>query len=206
MRFVAPVSLLILATCALGACDNTSTAGAPLERGTNESGPLPRLTKVPDFSLTSQSGQPFGSKELRGKPYVAAFMFTRCPSICPKLMGRMKEVDKAVKKAGKELQLVSISVDPDNDTPDVLTKYAAKHSANVSNWTLLTGDYKIIAKTSEEGFKVGLSGTIDETKEHLGITHGSHLVLVDEEGTIRGYYRSSEESTPSDLVRALEQL
>lgn len=179
------------------------TLSSPSSR---EDAPLPVLHPVPEFSLTNEDGKPFGSKNLQGKAYLAAFMFTRCPSICPDLTKRMKEVDQAVKKANQKLELVSISVDPENDTPEVLRAYAKKHGADVDNWSFLTGDFATIARTSEDGFKIALAGKVEEGKPHLGITHGSHLILVDGRGKIRGYFRSSENETPSAIVRALQQL
>jgi protein SCO1/2 len=164
------------------------------------------LHSVPDFSFTNEEAKSFSSSHLRGKPYLAAFMFTRCPSVCPELTRRMKEVDQAVKQAHKTLQLISISVDPENDTPQVLKSYAKKHGADVDNWAFLTGDYATIAKTSEDGFKIALAGKIEEGKPHLGITHGSHLILVDGAGKIRGYFRSSEDETASEIVQALSRL
>src|SRR5690606_11761517 len=115
-------------------------------------------------------------------------------------------IDAAVKKSGHHLQILSISVDPENDQPEVLRAYAKKFGANVPNWNFLTGDYQMILKTAEQGFKIGLSGKADESKPHLGITHGSHLVLVDGEGQIRGYFRSSEASVPGEIVAALARL
>jgi protein SCO1 len=197
------VSLLL---SAVACTDNEGSAGRPLNRSAKETGTLPELSRVPEFSFRNQNDQPWGSRELAGKPYLAAFMFTRCPSICPALTARMKEIDAAVKKSGQSLQLISISVDPENDSPPVLKAYANKHGAAEHNWAFLTGDYQAIAKTSEEGFKVGLSGTVDESKPHLGITHGSHLILVDGKGTIRGYFRSSDDETVTAVVDALGRL
>ncbi len=185
---------------------NQGEGGHALPRGNRPSGKLPHLNSVPAFSLTNQRALNFGSAELKGTPYLVAFVFTRCPSVCPSVMKRMKEVDEAMKKASKKLNLVSISVDPENDTPEVLTAYAKKYGADVPNWTLLTGSHRTILHTAEEGFKVGLAGSIDEKKEHLGITHGSHFVLVDSQGSIRGYYRSSEKGTVSALVHAMDNL
>ena len=194
--------LLSLAACT----EKEGSAGEQLNRSAPSSGKLPELSRVPEFSFKNQDDKLWGSNELSGKPYLAAFMFTRCPSICPHLTARMKEIDTAAKKSGKTLRLLSISVDPENDSPSVLKAYAKKHGADASNWTFLTGDYKAIARTSEEGFKVGLSGTIDEAKPHLGITHGSHLILVDGKGTIRGYFRSSDDETVTAVIDALKRL
>lgn len=207
-RRIAVLAAMCLLCAVALACDRRDdSAGHQLPSPRSRSdGPLPVLHAVPEFSFTNEDGRVFGSKELAGKPYLAAFMFTRCPSICPELTKRMKAVDAAVKKANKELRLVSISVDPENDTPEVLRAYAQKHGAHVENWTFLTGDYEKIARTSEEGFKIALSGKLEEGKPHLGITHGSHLILVDRRGKIRGYFRSSEGETVTDVVRALDRL
>lgn len=205
------ISALVM-SCTLTAllgCDRQEggEAGHPLERsGPSESATLPKLGLVPAFTLTNQDGKPVGTETLKGKAYVAAFMFTRCPSICPELTRKMKGALELVSKKGLQLEFLSISVDPENDTPEVLKAYAKKHGADRPNWNFLTGDYKTILKTSEEGFKVGLSGSIDESKPHLGITHGSHLVLVDGQGQIRGYFRSSEDSVAEDLASALGKL
>ncbi len=202
--FVASIGL---SSGAFGCNENEQSAGRPIEGPSGrDDGSLPVLHAVPEFSFRDQGGKSFGSNQLSGRPYLAAFMFTRCPSICPRLTKRMKEIDAAVKKADKNLQLVSFSVDPEHDTPEVLAAYAKKHGANLDNWAFLTGDYKTIAKTSEEGFKIGFSGTIDEGKPHLGITHGSHLILVDGDGKIRGYFRSSDDETVTEVVRALDRL
>jgi protein SCO1/2 len=204
-RFLGPLLFL----CFTAGCDRSESgeAGGPIAgKSDSDTGPLPSLHQVPPFTLTNQTGRPWGSQELAGKPYLAAFMFTRCPSICPELTARMREVDLAMKRANKELRLVSISVDPETDTPDVLSAYAKKHKAAVDNWYFLTGDSKVIAQTSEEGFKVALAGKVEEGKPHLGITHGSHLVLVDAQGTIRGYFRSSEDETVAKLVAAMDRL
>lgn len=190
------------------ACDRkTDDAGYPIApKLADKGGALPVLSHVPPFSFTNEDGKPFGSKELAGKPYLVAFIFTRCPSICPELTRQMKTVDQAVKKSKKVLQLVSISVDPENDTAEVLSAYAKKHGADTENWAFLTGDHHQIAKTSEDGFKMAFSGQVDETKPHLGITHGSHLILVDGAGRIRGYFRSTEDKSVEDIIEALDHL
>jgi protein SCO1/2 len=208
LRSLGPRVLLSCLLVQSTACEEKpDDAGHPIAQGTRDgSGPLPVLSLVPPFSFTNEDGKPLGSKELAGKPYLVAFMFTRCPSICPELTRRMKTVDEAAKKSKKTLQLVSISVDPENDKPEVLNAYAKKQGADVENWAFLTGDHREIAKTSEEGFKMAFSGQIDETKPHLGITHGSHLILVDQVGQIRGYFRSTEDESVQAILDALSRL
>jgi len=153
-----------------------------------------------EFSLTDQNGKRFGSTELSGKVWIAAFFFTRCPTVCPKITARMKSLQQAAKQKGLPLWLVSFSVDPENDTPSVLSDYAAKNELDTASWALLTGDYEAIKKTSLEGFKVALEGKADAAAPDFGILHGSHLILVDAQGRIRGYYRTSDDGEMKKLL------
>ncbi len=154
---------------------------------------LPKLGGVGSFSLTDQAGRVVTAESLRGKVWAAAFMFTRCPTVCPRITRRMRELQQAAKKDGIQLELVSFSVDPEHDTPEVLRAYAAQHGADLASWRFLTGDLEVVRKTSEHGFKLALDGKAKAGLEHFGLFHGSHLVLVDRAGQIRGYYRSSED-------------
>lgn len=145
------------------------------------------------FALTDQTGAEFGSAQLAGKTWIAAFFFTRCPTICPKITRRMKDLQFTAKSKRIDVRFVSISVDPENDTPPVLSDYAKKNELDTTTWTLLTGDYETVKKTTLEGFKVALEGKADAAAPEMGIMHGSHLVLVDKAGQIRGYYRTSDD-------------
>jgi protein SCO1 len=166
----------------------------------------PRLSTLSDFSLTSQSGARFGSAELRGKPWVAAFFFTRCPTVCPVITRRMRALQLEAQRKKLDLRFVSISVDPENDTPEVLRRYAESSQADTSSWTFLTGDYELIRRTAEQGFKLALEGRADAAAPDLGILHGSHLVLVDAALQIRGYYRSSDDAEMAHLLADAERL
>lgn len=182
-------------------------AGCERERVSTEQTQRPiELSQVPEFSLLDQAGKTFGSADLAGKVYLATFMFTRCPSVCPRVTTRMKEVDAAVQQAGLSLEFVSISVDPEYDTPVALAAYAKKHEVEPSRFHFLTGDYQQIAKTAEDGFKIGVSGQAEEGKPHFGISHGSHLVLVNRQGQIVGYFPSSEPESVARIVDAIRPL
>lgn len=161
---------------------------------------LPALGSVGTFSLTDQAGRPVNAESMRGQVWAAAFFFTRCPTVCPRITRRMRDLQVAAVKDGVKLQLVSFSVDPDNDTPEVLTAYAKQYHANLSTWRFLTGDLEVVRKTSEQGFKLALDGKATVGAEHFGLFHGSHLVLVDGAGQIRGYYRTSEDSQMAQLL------
>jgi protein SCO1 len=162
---------------------------------------LPTLGDVGRFSLTDQAGRPVSESTLRGHVWAAAFFFTRCPTVCPRITRRMRDLQKAAAKEELKLQLVSFSVDPENDTPEVLTAYAKQYGADLSTWRFLTGDLEVVRRTSEQGFKLALDGKATPGAEHLGLFHGSHLVLVDGAGQIRGYYRTSEDAQMAQLLK-----
>lgn len=168
--------------------------------------PLPKLGAIGAFSLTDQDARPFGQKELQGRPHLVSFMFTRCPSVCPRVLAKKKEILQAATAAGKDLALVSISIDGENDTPAVLKKYAEDNHLDLEHWTLVTGDASQVAEHAERSFKIAVSGQPDEKQPHYGLTHGSHLVLVDRQGEIRGYYASNDAETTARLVADLARL
>jgi protein SCO1 len=169
--------------------------------GCRRAAELPPLGSVGSFSLTDQAGRPVSEGTLRGQVWAAAFFFTRCPTVCPRITRRMRDLQQAAAKDSVKLQLVSFSVDPDNDTPDVLSAYAKQYGADLATWRFLTGDLEIVRKTSEQGFKLALDGKAKAGAEHFGLFHGSHLVLVDAAGQIRGYYRTSEDAQMAQLLK-----
>ena len=152
---------------------------------------LDTLGTLPAFELTDQTGKTFGLNELRGKVWIADFVFTRCPGICPLLTERMRKIQTRAGELGTDVQLVSISVDPAFDTPTVLTGYMAKHKADASNWHFLTGGIDAIQTVVTDGFKEVLER--DHTKgpdDFMSIVHGGHFVVVDRAGHIRDYVDS----------------
>lgn len=157
----------------------------------------PILGGLPAFTLTDQRGQPFGSRELTGKIWVADFIFTSCQAVCPMLSERMAEVGKRARHLGPDFHLVSISVDPERDTPDRLAAYGARYGANPISWSFLTGPEQAIQATVVEGFKVGAgkerSAGADGGPGFWEIFHGEQLVLVDRQLRIRGYFKPTSE-------------
>ena len=154
-----------------------------------EPDPPPVLGTIPAFSLIDQAGEPFGSADLDGRVYVASFFFTSCPSICPPLMHALSTLQDRYRDEGiDEIRLVSISVDPETDTPERLTEYAARFRADPERWTLLTGEIDEIRRVAVEGFKTALGDRIDAEGGFFDIAHSGKLVLVDGRGRVRGYY------------------
>jgi protein SCO1/2 len=168
--------------------------------------PLPMLGTVGPFWLKDQDGRTFSEASLDGKVWIAAFMFTRCPTVCPEMVRRMRGIQEQAKAAGVPLSLVSFSVDPENDTPEVLRAFASERGLDTSNWRFLTGDSTVIRDTAERGFKIGVEGTPKAGAEHYGITHGTHLVLLDGHRNIRGYYQSSDGDRVEALLRDAARL
>ena len=145
--------------------------------------PLPAYGAVPDFQLVNQDGQSFGSQQLSGKIWIADFIFTTCPGPCPIISTRMSELQKPLGKS--DVHLVSFTVDPEKDTPEVLRVYADKLRKEPLRWDFLTGPIATIASLSRDGFKLGLS---DGESPETGPIHSTRFVLVDRHGAIRGYY------------------
>lgn len=149
-----------------------------------------RFGVLPDFELVDERGRPFGSKQLKGHVYVANFVFTACPAVCPRLMERMAQVQHRSRNAANAVHLVTISVDPENDTPEKMAAYGRRFRASPYRWSLLTGDYKVIEETTVKGFKLAMGKDADNMFE---IFHSERFVLVDYAGNIRGYYEANDE-------------
>jgi cytochrome oxidase Cu insertion factor (SCO1/SenC/PrrC family) len=150
---------------------------------------------VPSFQLTNQNGQAFGSLQLTGKIWIADFIYTTCPGPCPMISGRMSELQKPLEKT--DVHLVSFSVDPEKDTPNVLRGYAEKFQAEKGRWDFLTGPRSAIYKLSHDGFKLAVSDGSDAQ----GIpVHSTRIALVDRHGRIRGYYDATEAEAITKLL------
>ena len=140
--------------------------------------------------LTDQSGQPFDSASLRGKVWIGSFFFTNCPAICWRLnqtLAAMQQTNPA-----SEARYISITCDPENDTPAALAKYADHFKADPARWTFLTGDMKLIRRIGNEMFQVAVENE----------THSDRAFLVDRSGQVRGRFRLTE----PDQVEMLKKL
>jgi len=168
---------------------------------------LPVLFKVPEFNFTNQYGQEFGSKDLKGRIYLANFLFTTCPTTCPALVNQLKTVQKRVRGLGQKVAIVSFTVDPKNDTPEVLKKYAKKTKANPFVWSWLTGDRAELKELLVHGYKVPMGDgmTIDKKVDRSDVSiwdiaHSNKIVLVDVAGQIRGYYGTDFEGVNKLMI------
>ncbi len=155
--------------------------------------PLSVLGDVPQFQLTSQDGQPFHSKALEGRVWVADFIYTTCTGPCPMMSSQMRRLQT---QTDPEVKLISFTVDPAHDTPPVLSEYAKKFKYDPSRWWFLTGEAEKLSSLGRDTFHLN---SVDGS-----MTHSTRFVLVDRKGHIRGYYSTSEDGFLSRLVRDIK--
>jgi protein SCO1/2 len=166
--------------------------------------PLPVHGRVPELALTDQLGRPFTGDDLRGKVSVVDFIFTSCPTICPLLSSELSEIADRYEEDG-DVQLVSISVDPEHDTPEVLRAYGASYGADPERWRFVTGDAREISRVVVQGFHQALGEPVPRDDGRYDIAHSSRYVLIDREGQLRGYYRNDAEGR-ARLVEDVDRL
>lgn len=160
---------------------------------------LERLGETPDWTLTASTGERVSSADLRGTPYIVDFIFTRCKVACPLMTAHMREIQEML--AGSDMlgnvKLVSVSVDPEHDRPDVLAEFKAGYGAHPRHWLFLTGDSREkVWRLVEDGYLLGVAE--DPDNEAMPIDHSTRFGLVDANGVIRGYYDSDD---PEDRRR-----
>lgn len=165
---------------------------------------LPTLGQVQEFRLTSHTGQPFGLMELRGAVWVANFIFTRCQGPCPVMTGKMAALERSLAN-GDAVKFVSVSIDPQHDTPEVLAAYVQERGVASPRWCFLTGDSRKVHDLMREGFKLPL-GALRKDQDEIVIPHSQKFVLVDHRGGIRGYYDSDQVDDLRDLRADIEAL
>ncbi|MBH31229.1 MAG: photosynthetic protein synthase I [Candidatus Marinimicrobia bacterium] len=158
---------------------------------------LPVLGELTEFQLTDQDGEQFGRENLLGKVWVADFIFTTCAGPCPVMSRQFTELQSRFGNAS-DFRLLSISVNPDYDTPEVLKEYGDRYGADHDRWRFLTGNKDRIHELAVEGFKVG---SVEDP-----IFHSTRFILLDSEARIRGYYISSELEEMQQLWRDVELL
>ena len=132
------------------------------------------------FELTERSGELVSSEDLLGSPYIVSFFFSTCPSICVQQNQKIKELQEQF--SGEGVRFVAISVDPEKDTPEQLTEYAARFNADPQQWLFLTGDLTYIRRVGAEVYKQPVNKQF----------HTERLLLVDPEGEIEGFYNWPE--------------
>lgn len=156
---------------------------------------LPVFGKVPEFSLTERNGEKVQLENLKGKVWIADFIFSTCHEACPQMTIRMNALQTSLRDNSR-VRLVSFTVDPGHDTPQVLSEYAKQSRAH-QNWLFLTGDDSQVRQLVTRGFFL----PVEPEKDGQTVLHSEKFVLVDQQGRIRGYY-DSEASDSQDQVLA----
>jgi protein SCO1/2 len=171
--------------------------------------PLPIISTVPTFELTDQNAAPYGTKELRGKPWIASFVYSTCPGPCPLVVQRLGDIKRRLSDDPR-MMIVSITVDPEGDTPEVLKIYGKTHAIDPSRWRLLTGPYNQVLNLVQKGFYLPIAeneGADPKLIAEQGpITHSTKLVLIDAELQIRGYYDSDDANDLKQLTADTKRL
>ncbi len=176
-----------------GSASSTAAPAAANPIGSAAKGTLPVLYDAPTFTLVDQDDKAFGTENLRGRPWIADFIFTRCTGPCPRMTAAMRQLQKDL--ADPRITLVSLSVDPAFDQPPVLREYAKKFGADEASWRFLTGGKTLIYQIAR-----GLKVTAVEATEDAPIIHSARFILIDGDGQVRGYYVASEADAMERLI------
>lgn len=160
---------------------------------------------VPQFSFTERSGKEIRRADLRGKVWIVDFIYTSCTDTCPLQSAEMARIQNDLKNR-TDLKLVSISVDPERDTPEVLRNYSERFKADPERWLFLTGNREEIYNLVQKGFRLSAVPAEGGNEANGVILHSSRFVLVDGDGHIRGYYNSEEPEALMRLRRDVKKL
>jgi cytochrome oxidase Cu insertion factor (SCO1/SenC/PrrC family) len=152
---------------------------------------LPVMWDAPEFGLLDQNGKTVTTSDLRGRSWIAAFIFTRCAGPCPMMSEKMKELQATIRSPN--VKLVSFTVDPERDTPEVLKEYAKDLGADESRWLFLTGSTSQIFDVAA-GMKVAAT----QATEDQPILHDTRFLLIDPAGRVRGVYSYDD---PAEMKR-----
>lgn len=191
--------LLVAVLLAVGVA---ALAGGRWGRAPGRAAPPP-LLELPDFALVDQGGRPVRRADLAGRPWIASFVFTRCGGACPRIVAQMARLERLLPHP-ELVTRVSITVDPEHDTPAVLAGWAAALGVEDPRWLFLTGPRAEVHRLVREGFKLAVGegeGTAVEP-----ILHSTRLALVDGAGRVRGYYDAFDEEAVGRLLEDVRAL
>lgn len=160
--------------------------------------------KIADFAFTNQNGKLITQKDYENTIYVADFFFTTCPTICPKMTDNMVWLQNQLEKY-PNVKLLSFSVTPDIDTPQILKKYAVEKGVDDSRWNLVTGDKSAIYYLARKSYLAVKTG---KPEEMFDMVHTENFILVDKNKRIRGFYDGTNLDQPSedDTTKNMQQL
>lgn len=191
MKRLQVLIIILIAFIGLSACNNL-----PIETNMSE--------EVSDFSFTNQNNEQVGLEDLKGSWWIADFVFTNCTTVCLPMTSNMKMLQDRMAEVELSVQLISFSVDPDYDTPEVLEEYGESYDADFSTWSFLTGyDFKTIKKLSIKSFRAMLK---EPEYGDDQVTHDVRFFLVDPEGNIVKSYDGVPAKSIDEIMLDLQKL
>ena len=156
---------------------------------------------IPDFVFVNQDSQEVSPSDFEGKIYVSDFFFTSCPSICPPMKRQMLRIYEKYAEEDR-VRLLSHSIDPRYDTPEVLKDYAAKLGIEAPRWNMVTGEFKDIQAIAQEY----LSVVQEDPDAPGGYAHSGNFILIDTQKRIRGYYDGTDPQKVDELMKDIDWL
>lgn len=162
---------------------------------------LPKLFPVPNASLVDVQGRPVSLDSMKGSVTVYDFIFTNCSGICPIMSRNMAALTQKIPEDAP-VRFVSITVDPERDTPEVLGEYA-KRFRNDDRWIFLTGDREAIIRLSVDGFKLAAG---DPVPGGEALLHSARFAVADKDGVIRRYYGGTDGDAPEEVAATVKDL
>lgn len=160
-----------------------------------------------DYALVDHQGRPFDPSTLRGEVWVAGFVFTTCPSSCPVVTKAMADLRERFDRYSVDVEMVSFTVDPARDTPEVLAAYVAEQELPVEHWRFVTGEPAAVLRLVRHGFKLGVGEReADEQGVAYDIAHSTKLALVDGDGAVRGFYSISDEHGTDEIFERAQHV
>ncbi len=176
--------------------------------GAPSTAPLPVLRTISSMDLVDQEGEPVNLQTFRGQPWFANIIFTRCPGPCARMTQKMRQLQEALPAEASEVQLVSLTTDPDFDTPEVLSQYARKFQADIRSWKFLTGTKEEIVRVSTQEWLLVMleKGEAERESPNDIFLHSTLTVLMDGLGRIRGTYEILDEGQLEEALADLQRL
>ncbi|WP_031308486.1 MULTISPECIES: SCO family protein [Bacillaceae] len=159
---------------------------------------------IEDFTFTNQDGESISKADLEGKVWMASFIFTNCADVCPPMTANMSKLQDMIKEEGlKDVEIVSFSVDPAVDNPEVLKEYGKKFNVDFKNWSFLTGyTQEEIEKFALENFKT----LVKKPETGDQVIHGTDFYLVDQNGDMRKNYTGLKEVPFEQIIEDIKAL
>ncbi len=159
---------------------------------------------IADFAFVDTEGQTVKKADLLGRPWIVCFVFTHCASTCPTVTNAMRELQDQLKNY--DFRLVTLTVDPVRDTPEILKEYGKGRGADFSKWLFLGGDQKDIYRLIEGSFKMPVEEVRDNKRVGFEFLHSNNIMLVDETGVVRGKFLATNGPDVAALRREIQKL